>query len=257
MAKAPDGFEIESFLTLLQTDAGKKMPLLVLPHGGPFEVVDYQRFDPEVQYFAKLGFAVLQVNFRGSGGSGKENVELGIKQWGDRMIGDIEAAVTETLKRFPIDQERIAAMGTSYGGYSAIRLGQKNPARYKAVVGICGVYDLPLLFNAGMASRSAHRVEWLVSHVGDPNKEQALLVAQSPVYAAKEIKPSVLLVHDRGDEIAPFEHAIRLQLALAQVNKKIEFVTVNDGNHGLVRAGTAIATYPKIAQFLRKALNMP
>jgi dipeptidyl aminopeptidase/acylaminoacyl peptidase len=256
-AKASDGFEIESFLTSFKSDMQTKMPLLVVPHGGPFEVVDHHRFDKEVQYFAKLGFAVLQVNFRGSGGSGKGHVELGIKQWGDLMISDIESSVTETLKRFPIDETRIAALGTSYGGYGAIRLGQKNPARYKAVVGICGVYDLPLLFNSGLASRKKRGVEWLVSHVGDPVEDQALLIEQSPAYGIENFEPSVLLVHDRGDAVAPFEHAIRMQLALARAGKKIEFISVNDNNHGLVRAGTAIATYPKIARFLRKALLMP
>ena len=256
-AKASDGFEIESFLTRLNSDAQTKLPLLVVPHGGPFEIVDHHRFDQEVQYFAKLGFAVLQVNFRGSGGSGKGHVEMGIKQWGDRMISDIESSVTETLKRFPIDETRIAALGTSYGGYSAIRLGQKNPARYRAVVGICGVYDLPSLFNSGIASRKKRGVEWLISHVGDPRKDQALLIEQSPAYGIETFEPSVLLVHDRGDEVAPFEHAIRMQLTLARAGKKIGFITVNDSNHGLVRAGTAIATYPKVARFLRKALLMP
>lgn len=254
-ATADDGFQIESFLTRLGSGTGK-MPLLVVPHGGPFEVVDQHRFDQQVQYFAKLGFAVLQVNFRGSGGAGKEQVALGIKQWGDRMISDIETSVSEALGRFPIDEQRIAALGTSYGGYSALRLGQKNPARYRAVVGICGVYDLPLLFNSGAASRMKQGVEWLAAHLGDPAKDQALLRAQSPVFGEGSYAPDVLLVHDRGDEIAPFEHAIRMQYALARVGKKIEFIAVNDKNHGLTDAGTAIATYPKIARFLRKALAM-
>lgn len=257
IVKAKDGFEIESFLTQMNPDDARKKPLLVLPHGGPFGIVDFQHFDPEVQYFAKLGYAVLQVNFRGSGGTGSANRELGIKQWGDRMIDDIEAATDEALRRFKLDDQRVVTMGTSYGAYSAVRLAQRNPARYKSVVAIAGVFDLHMLFNSGRYSRNERDIDWLKSHVGDPVKDFELISRQSPTYAPQLVKAPVLVVHDRGDDIAPFEHAIRLQLALKREKKNIELITVNDGLHGLVRPSTAIATYPKIAHFLCTHLSAP
>jgi pimeloyl-ACP methyl ester carboxylesterase len=253
VVKANDGFEIEVFLTRSKTQPGKKQPLIVLPHGGPIGVFDFQRFDPEVQYFSMLGFAVLQVNFRGSGGSGKAKEALGIKQWGTSMVEDIDRAVDEALKRHPLDASRIAALGTSYGGYAAVRLAQVNPKRYRAVVGICGVYDLPLLFSAGASSRTERSIEWFSEHVGDPSSELALLQAQSPVYADKLISP-MLLVHDRGDVVAPFEHALRMLQQAALRQAPVNLITTNDEQHGLVNAGTAIATYPKIAEFLRRTL---
>jgi pimeloyl-ACP methyl ester carboxylesterase len=254
VTKAADQFEIESFLTRLPSKKNEKLPLLVLPHGGPFDVYDFNRFDQEVQYFAKLGFAVLQVNFRGSKG-GKAKLELANGQWGKGMLNDIEAAVTDAIARFPIDQNRIVAVGTSYGAYGAIRLAQLNPKRYRAAVGICGVYDLPLLFSAGVGSRTQRVKDWLARTLGDPNTAHAELVAQSPVYQMKGIKTPILLVHDRGDVIAPYEHAMRLRDAAKAQGATIELINVNDNQHGLVISQTAIATYPKIAKFLRSAIE--
>jgi dipeptidyl aminopeptidase/acylaminoacyl peptidase len=254
VTKAADQFEIESFLTRLPSKKGEKLPLLVLPHGGPFDVYDFNRFDPEVQYFAKLGFAVLQVNFRGSKG-GKAKLELANGEWGKGMLSDIETAVSDAIKRFPVDQDRIVAVGTSYGAYGAIRLAQLNPKRYRAAVGICGVYDLPLLFSAGVGSRTQRVKDWLARTLGDPKTAHAELVAQSPVYQMKGISTPVLLVHDRGDAIAPYEHALRLRDAAKAQKTVIELINVNDNQHGLVLSQTAIATYPKIAKFLRTAIK--
>jgi dipeptidyl aminopeptidase/acylaminoacyl peptidase len=253
VTKAKDGFEIESFLTMIESRSPKKMPLLVLPHGGPFDVVDYKRFDSEVQYFAKLGFAVLQVNFRGSETA---EVKIAQKTWGTTMISDIESAVDDALKKFPIDAQKIAALGTSYGGYGAVRLQQVNPARYKASVGICGVYDLPLLFHSGQISRNTRNVEWLKQHLGDPDSNLDSLMQQSPAYGKTKLPGGILLVHDRGDTVAPFEHAIRLEAATHLNGTRFNLIVINDGQHGLVNPGTAVATYPKIAQFLRKELGL-
>jgi dipeptidyl aminopeptidase/acylaminoacyl peptidase len=253
MVKSSDGFDIESFLTKPETSADQKLPLLVLPHGGPIGIADYKRFDREVQYFAKIGYAVLQVNFRGSG-AGKSNTERGAGVWGTTMISDINAAVDAALKKFPIDENKIVAMGTSYGGYGAVRLLQLNPKRYKAAVGICGVYDLPLIFNAGQSSRGKKSIDWYKKFVGNPSTELDKLMAQSPVYSTEKLSSPILLVHDRGDEIAPFEHALRLQAALAENGNKVKLLTVNDEQHGLVVAASAIANYPKIAKFLSDAL---
>ncbi len=254
ITKAADAFEIESFLTRLPSKKNEKLPLLVLPHGGPFDIYDFNRFDPEVQYFAKIGFAVLQVNFRGSKG-GKAKLELAKGQWGKGMLSDIESAVSDAIARFPIDQDRIVAVGTSYGAYGAIRLAQLNPKRYRAAVGICGVYDLPLLFSAGVGSRTQRSKDWLARTLGDPKTAQTELVAQSPVYQMKGVSTPVLLVHDRGDQIAPYEHTLRLLDAAKSQGKIIELINVNDNRHGLVISQTAIATYPKIAKFLRNAIQ--
>jgi dipeptidyl aminopeptidase/acylaminoacyl peptidase len=253
--KASDGVEIEAFLTRMpQSETNAKLPLLVLPHGGPFDVVDFQRFDPEVQFFAKLGFGVLQVNFRGSGG-GKSKVELGYGKWGTTLISDIEVAVDAALQRFPLDADKVVAVGSSYGGYAALALARTNPERYKAVVGICGVYDLPLLFSAGLYSRREQGLENQKKILADPKTDMALLIDQSPAYDVEAIKAPVLLVHDRGDQIAPFEHAIRMSFVLNASGKRVDLLTTNDEVHGLVNEATAIAQYPKIAQFLRAALG--
>jgi dipeptidyl aminopeptidase/acylaminoacyl peptidase len=249
------GVEVESFLTAAEIPDGYKLPLLVLPHGGPFDVADFALFDPEVQYFARLGFAVLQVNFRGSGGRGKASAARGKKSWGTLMISDIEAAVEDAIKRYPIDAERVVAMGTSYGAYSAVLLALRNPARYKAAVGIGGVYDLPLLFSTGTSNLSERIVEHRRENLGDPVTELDELIAQSPVYQVASLKVPVLLLHDRGDEIATIEHAYRLVAVAAQNKVSVHLLTTHDNTHGLVEAGSAIAQYPKIARFLRDAIG--
>ncbi len=256
LSTAPDGFEIESFITHGNSNAtDDKRPLLVLPHGGPFGVFDYQRYDSEVQYFANIGFSVLQVNFRGSGGVGKLKIKLAERAWGTGMISDVNAAVDNAIKKYPLDPDSIVVVGSSYGGFSALRLLQSTPRRYKAAVGICGVYDLPLLFHSGRNSRSELGIKWMKKYIGDPTSNLDELVSQSPVYLKSKFQVPVLLVHDRGDGVAPFEHALRMQSALIALNSEVTLLPTNDNAHGLTFAGTAIATYPKIAKFLREAIR--
>lgn len=251
-----DGVPIESFLTA--SDITKKnKPLLVLIHGGPFEIADNTRFNSEVQFFARIGFAVLQVNFRGSAGYGKAHAALGNKNWGTTMVADVDAAVEHVITNFDIDKDRIVAVGTSYGAYSAVTLASSRPSRYKAAVGICGVYDLPLVYSSGVYSNNKRAVTRFKEVLGDPKSELDLLISQSPAYTLSGQASPILLVHDRGDRIAPIEHAYRLVWASQKGKDSVALITTNDETHGLVYSKSAIAQYPKIARFLREALNMP
>ncbi len=251
--RSRDGMDIEAFMTMPDGVDGQ-FPLLVLPHGGPIDVQDVRTFDHEVQYFAKLGYAVLQVNFRGSAGQGQAFRDSGIRQFGTGMIDDIDDAVTSALTQFPVDPLRIAAMGTSYGAYAAVRLAQLRPDRYRAAIGIAGVYDLPLIFTAGASSRSKHAYEFYAKHLGDPIKDAQLLRELSPVHSASPKIP-VLLVQDRRDEVTPFEHALRLLSRMTEDQAVAQLIATDDGGHGLVGLASAIETYPKIATFLRTHLR--
>lgn len=249
-----DGFQVEALLTRLGGGTASK-PLLVIPHGGPMGVFDSGHFDPEVQFFAQLGYAVLQVNYRGSGARGKSVKELGYRQLGQAIEQDIDLAVDAVLKKSGIDRARIAVLGTSYGGYSAVMLGILKPDRYKASVAIAGVFDLALQFSGSDAASLPKALKKMEEIFGNPKTDYAQLKQVSPAYQYERIRNPLLVVHDRGDTRVPFEHARRLQEMLLLKGTPARFVVTNDGLHGLAKAATAITEYPVIAAFLEQSLS--
>src|SRR5690606_6507161 len=145
-ATARDGFPIEAYLTL--PGAHTPPPLVVLAHGGPIGIRDTRHFDREVQFFASLGYAVLQVNFRGSEGFGREFREAGKRSYGTLIEDDIDAALSQVLASHPVDGDRMCAVGSSYGGYSALVSAIRWPGRFRCVVSFAGVSDRILFFTA-------------------------------------------------------------------------------------------------------------
>lgn len=151
--KSRDGFEIEAYLTLPPGAKGK-VPLVLFPHGGPIGVRDDRYFDPEVQIIASLGYAVLQVNFRGSEGFGTAFRKAGERSYGTAIEDDIDAALAAALAQYPLDPDRICAVGASYGGYSAMVTAIRWPGRLKCVVSMAGISDRALFFTASDSARS-------------------------------------------------------------------------------------------------------
>ena len=210
-----DKFMIEAFLTLpIPKSAADKPPLLVMPHGGPIGVFDTQRFDPEVQYFSQLGFAVVQVNYRGSGGSGTATLDLGMGQYGRAIEADVDAVVESLVKSGKVDANRIVAFGTSYGGYSALVLTLDKPQRYKAAVSVAGVTDILAQFSGGDVNFKKSTAEQLTKIIGDPRTDGKALQAISPVYRYREFTRPIMLIHDRGDERVTFDQSDRLSRLL-------------------------------------------
>lgn len=253
--RSHDGFAIEAFLTLpvAATQAGKP-PLLVMPHGGPIGAFDTERFDPEVQYFSQLGFAVVQVNYRGSGGGGTAMVNLGIGQYGRAIENDVDEVVDSLVASGKVDPDRIVAMGTSYGGYSSLMLTLERPKRYKAAVSIAGVTDVLAQFSGGDITLDKKIAELLVKIIGDPRQNADALKAISPVYRYAELNQPIMLVHDRGDERVTPDQSERLRRMLMFKGTPATTIFVQDNVHGLAVASTAMDVYPKIAAFLFQAL---
>jgi dipeptidyl aminopeptidase/acylaminoacyl peptidase len=223
--KTADGTEIEAFLTVPRDI--DHSTLLVMPHGGPIEIQESDRFNKEVQYFASRGFSVLRVNFRGSSGFGKAFREKGVGEFGRLIEEDITAAVDHVLQTRKF--KNICAIGSSYGGYSAAMLAIKQPERYKCVVGAFGVYDLPLLFNASNLRSTEEYRKIVARTVGEFSEDLRLY---SPVYLSKGLKAPILLLAGREDDTADFEHSNRFKYVLKHNNHPVETFFYQDQAHG-------------------------
>lgn len=248
VTKVRDQLSVESYLTLpIGTSEKNPAPLLVIPHGGPFGVRDEWEFDSETQLFASRGYAVLRVNFRGSGGYGKKFEYAGYKQWGKAMQNDLLDVSQAIAKRTDIDANRVAIYGVSYGGYAALMGGAQSPGFYKAVISVAGVSDLRLLYTRGDTEDSDYFVKSLERSLGREN-----LAALSPVSNAAKIKAPVMLVHGARDQRVPIAHAERMRSTLAKAGNKPEWYVEQKEGHGFYAPENKAAMYTKVLAFLDK-----
>lgn len=252
--RTKDGQEIESYLAM-PPKANGDAPLLVMPHGGPIGVRDYNLFDAESQFFASRGFAVLRVNYRGSKGFGKSFETAGEGEWGTAIEDDVQAAVDAALSKPGIDRTRIAIIGTSYGGYSALMSVIRFPQQYRCAVAIAAPADLPLMFNSSDWSYSEKLRDQMKKIVGDPNADLAKLQGVSPVYQFERIQHPILFVHGDQDRRATMEHSLRMVELLNLEGVDAESIRLVGGGHGITNVDDAVMAYDKIADFLAKNLN--
>lgn len=248
--KARDGLDIEVMLSTPAGSSGKGMPLIVYPHGGPFGVQDEWGYDRDVQMMMAHGYAVLQVNFRGSGGYGKAFLEKGHKQWGLAMQDDLTDATRWAIAQGIADPERICIYGASYGGYASLMGVAKEPDLYKCAVGYVGVYDLNMLWGRGDISQSSFGRDFLDEALG---KEQ--LDASSPTKLASRIKAPVFLAAGGADVRAPQSHSEAMARALRAAGKPVEELYFPTEGHGFVKDENQFAYYTKLFQFFHRYLG--
>lgn len=254
----PDGATVQAILTLPDRGpAEASAALVVMPHGGPIAVVDSLEFDRTVQYLAARGFAVLQVNYRGSDGFGRAFREAGMRSQGRGIEDDIEAAIDYVLARFPLDRARVALAGASYGGYSALMGLVRAPERFRCAVSISGVSDIPLQFTSSDSSRDPVRRALLARIWGDPLQELDALRQVSPVYRGDAIRAPVLLVHGLDDERVVSEHSERMRLVLQLRGAPVSTVAIQGEGHALSGRGTRARVYGYVAAFLDRCFAAP
>lgn len=249
--KSAADVQLEAYLTR-PAPANDNKVLLVLPHGGPVGVRDYNVFNPEVQYFASRGFSVLRVNFRGSSGFGRKFVESGVGQFGQKIEQDISAAVEQVKQRYSFNKS--CAMGASYGGYSAMMLAILHPTQYQCAVGAYGVYDLPLLFNASNYKADEDWQKRTQKTVGKNSKD---LVQFSPVYLSSKLQVPVLLIAGLDDLTAEPEHTRRLAYVLKAANQPVETVYYQKTGHGPYNRFWEIHELLTRYDFIRRTLGLP
>lgn len=246
--KARDGLSIEAYLTLPQNKPAKKLPTLMFPHGGPIGR-DSDGFDYWTQFFVNKGYAVLQMNFRGSDGQGIELRNAGLKNWGKEMQDDIEDGAKKLIADGIANQESIAIVGASYGGYAALMGAVKTPDFYQCAIsvnGVSNVYDLV----------KDNRAFWLGYNVVDEQigNDNSNLKAISPVNHADKIKAPVLLIHGADDRQVEIKHSYEMRDALEKVGKQVTFLELPHEDHYLTNEQNRIAAFKAMDRFLDECM---
>lgn len=250
--KARDGLQITGLLTLPKRPAGQKLPLVVMPHGGPFGIYDVWAFDPDAQFLASRGYAVLQPNYRGSGGRGIGFEQAGYREWGGKLIDDIADGVKWAAAQPEIAGTRVCAYGWSYGAFAAIMLAAREPGLLKCAVGAGGVYSLPQMYQDDLRKGEIRSVNYFKKTMGE---DKALLDAQSPTTLAGRIKVPVLLVHGAKDEIAPIVHAKMMRDALTRAGHAPEWLEEPNEDHGFYDSEHRKQLYLRLEAFLDKHIG--
>ncbi|MFO1493106.1 MAG: S9 family peptidase [Lysobacterales bacterium] len=251
--QARDGRTIHGWLTLPKDSKGKDLPLIVNPHGGPFGPYDSWGYQPEVQLFASRGYAVLQPNFRGSGGFGTEFTEAGYRQWGGTMQDDLTDATQWAIKQGIADPKRICIAGGSYGAYAALMGVVKEPDLYQCAIGFVGVYDMTVMDTRGDVSESDSGQDFLATVLGTDDSALALA---SPNKQASKIKAGVFLAAGKEDRRAPPVHTTRMYEALKAAGKSVDTPIIQAGEgHGYYKTENNVNLYTKMLAFLDQHLG--
>jgi dipeptidyl aminopeptidase/acylaminoacyl peptidase len=228
--KARDGLEIPAFLTLPKGREARGLPLIVMPHGGPYDVRDLLGYDPEVQFLANRGYAVLQPNFRGSSGYGTEFAAKGEGQWGRAMQDDLDDGVDWLASRGIVDPKRVCLYGSSYGGYAALWGVTRNPERYRCAASFAGVTDVARqLKYVSHQLGGAERGDWQQTVRGEKGFE---LDSISPLEQVKRLTRPVLLAHGDADKQVPYKQSTLYRDALVKAGRPHEFVGYPGEGHG-------------------------
>jgi dipeptidyl aminopeptidase/acylaminoacyl peptidase len=242
---ARDGVELHGYLTLPLGKDPKNLPLVVNPHGGPHGPRDTWGYNPEIQLMANRGYAVLQINFRGSGGYGKEFEQSGYMKWGREMQNDVTDATLWAVDQGYADKDRLCLYGGSYGGYATLQGLVREPDLYKCGIGYVGVYDLKKMRTCGDIVVYGNK-DYLNRVIGKDDEE---LEANSPAYNTDKIKANVFLAHGEDDVRVPMCQLNSLVDSLEKSGVKHE-VMVRDEGHGYQNPKNKEDFYTRLISFL-------
>lgn len=248
---ARDGLEIRGYLTLPKGKE-KNLPMVVLVHGGPYGPYDRWNYDPEAHYYAYNGYAVLQVNYRGSGGRGRSFQYDHYKKMGREMQDDLTDATLWAVEKGIADKDRICIAGASYGAYAALMGVVKEPDLYQCAIGYAGAYDIKVFKYSDIYERESGR-EFLNEAWGYDNEEFAY--ERSPVNFVDKIKANLLIVHGTGDRRTPIEHYEVLTEKLDEAGIPYESLVKPNEGHGFADEENRIEAYTKMLNFLNANLK--
>ena len=246
--KARDGLDIEAFLTLPE-GRDKDLPTIIFPHGGPIAADGAKGFDYWTSFFANRGYAVVQMNFRGSTGYGYDFMKAGLGQWGGQMQEDVEDATKWAIEKGIADPERICIVGGSYGGYAAL-MGAATSDLYKCSVSFAGVSDLLYLLDD---SRRYGGEETLRIMLG--NKSRQELKDTSPVNLADKIKIPVLLVQGDDDSRVLLKHGQKMRDAMEEAGVNYQYIEQENSDHFLTLKRNRLQFFQETEKFLKNHIG--
>jgi dienelactone hydrolase len=254
--KARDGTLIPAYLTRPPNAPKGPLPLVVMPHGGPMMRDEFD-FDPWSQFIATRGYAVLQLNFRGSGGYGQNWLGAGFRQWGGLMQDDIVDGVRALIDQGLVDPKRICIFGASYGGYAALMQGALHPELYKCVVSWAGVSDLGKLLRDDRSSegKESESYKYEVNEIGDPDLDREGLAKASPVTYADSYALPVLLVHGTDDSIVKVDQSKEMAAALSRGRRYVRLMLVKGEDHRDWNKDNMASTMETVAAFISAHLG--
>jgi dipeptidyl aminopeptidase/acylaminoacyl peptidase len=252
--KTRDGLTIHGYLTIPKGMTPKNLPVVVNPHGGPW-YRDTWTFNPEVQFLANRGYAVFQMNFRGSTGYGKAFWEASFKQWGKTMQDDITDGVNWLIKEGIADPKRIAIYGGSYGGYATLAGVTFTPDLYACAVDYVGVSNL-FTFLKTIPPYWKPMLDMMYEMVGDPQKDSALLVSSSPVFHVDKIKVPLMVAQGAKDPRVNIDESNQIVNALRQRGVQVEYLVKENEGHGFANEENRFDFYEAMEKFLAKHLSV-
>jgi dipeptidyl aminopeptidase/acylaminoacyl peptidase len=248
-----DGLTIHGYLTLPKGVEAIKLPVIVNPHGGPW-ARDSWGFNPEVQFLANRGYAVLQLNFRGSTGYGKQFWMRSFKQWGQKMQDDITDGVNWLIKEGIADPKRVGIYGGSYGGYATLAGLTFTPEIYAAGVDYVGVSNIFSWMNAIPPYWEPYR-EMIYEMVGHPQKDSLLLYQASPLFHVDKIKAPLLIAQGSNDPRVPKPESDQIVEALKNRGIDVPYMVKENEGHGFRNEENRFDFYGAMEQFFFKYLG--
>lgn len=248
---ARDGLSLHGYLTRPRgADPAKPLPMVVMPHGGPFGIQDTWWFDDDTQLLAEAGYAVLRINYRGSGGYGRAFLHAGAREWGGKMQQDLVDATRWAIAQKIAAPDRICLYGASYGGYASLMGVATEPDLYRCAAGYVGVYDL-VKMHRDDANYGGGYTTWTNEWIG----ARGGLDAVSPTTLARRIKVPVFLAAGGEDKRAPIEHSERMEKALKQAGVPVETLYYPHEGHGFYTEEHRREFYVRLLAFLSRHLG--
>ncbi len=248
-----DGLTIHAYLTLPQGREPKDLPVVINPHGGPWHR-DSWTFIPEVQFLANRGFAVMQMNFRGSTGYGRKFWEAGFKEWGGKMQDDITDGVHWLIRHGIADPERVAIYGASYGGYAVLEGLVKTPDLYAAGVDYVGVSNLFTFFKT-IPPYWAPYLEMMYEMVGHPEKDKDWFQEHSPALNADKIVKPLLVAQGAKDPRVNIHESNQIVEALRKQGVEVVYIVKENEGHGFQNEENRFDFYEAMEKFLNTHLR--
>jgi len=250
---AGDGKRITGYLSLPPKSKAVNLPVIVMPHGGPW-LRDEWGYNSTVQFLCNRGYAVLQVNYRGSKGYGKEFILAGFKEWGGKIQDDIADGTKWLIEQGIADPDRIGIYGFSFGGYSALMGIIKYPELYRCAASYCGLVNLRTFVNSIPADWEPFK-EMMYKMVGHPINDSIMLRNSSPYDLAERVKANVLIAQGAKDPKINITETEKLVEKLKKTENEVTYIVYSNEGHGFLNENNRIDFFKKLEVFFAKNLG--